>query len=135
MQFVNLMKQERSKWETEKEAEVSQLTTSMRGEMERTNAHLREELVRERRDADDAKQQMSSMRVVRARSSAVLIHEHECTLVLWMSPQELEEEKERNRQTYREKLATLNHAKEAVALEKERELDLMKERLEQVRPY
>ena len=63
-QFVKLMKEERGKWESEKEAEVTQLTTSMRTEMERTNAHLRDELVRERREADDAKQQMSNMRIV-----------------------------------------------------------------------
>ena len=46
--------------------------------------------------------------------------------------QELEDEKEQNRKMYREKLANLNQAKESVALEKERELDAMKEKLEQV---
>ena len=45
----------------------------------------------------------------------------------------MDETKESSRVLYREKLAALNQAKENATQEKERELDRMKERLEQVK--
>ena len=47
--------------------------------------------------------------------------------------QELEETREANRQAYRDKLNALDKMKENAELEKERELDFIKEKIEKVR--
>ena len=60
------MKEERSKWETEKDSEVQQLLTSMRLEMEKTSTRLRAELSEERQDAETARAQMSTLKLVSA---------------------------------------------------------------------
>ena len=44
----------------------------------------------------------------------------------------MEEARQSNRNIYREKLAALNQAKESAEMEKERELDMMKEKIEHV---
>ena len=70
------MKEERSKWETEKDSEVQQLLTSMRLEMEKTSTRLRAELSEERQDAETARAQMSTLKLVSVTAPPAAVPTH-----------------------------------------------------------
>ena len=63
-QFVSLMKEERTKWESDKERETRQLLNSMRDEMEKTSSRLREELGEERVTTDEQQKQIMELKKV-----------------------------------------------------------------------
>ena len=68
---MNLIKEERTKWESDKEREVRQLLNSMREEMEKTSSRLREELGQERAAAEQNEKQMAEIKkVVKTHSKA-----------------------------------------------------------------
>ena len=64
MQFRQLVQDERSKWDDEKEEEINRQLATMREEMEKTTKQLREELEAERQLVDSQLKQIMELKKV-----------------------------------------------------------------------